>query len=193
MIRYKWLNGKPTLSRDDIKTLAEACKSSEQLWPTLFTISMLWGYGENDDSGPVKLFYALNTKNAEGIIQSTADYVASGRLTDAFVTIRGLKEIGASYGTKYLFAVGRAYRLSPEPLVLDGKLVKALRNWWGGNEADQRFNLGAKDYSYPKGIERAAKGYVAYCEELQRIAGQLGPAYSPDMVEQFLFENPNPL
>jgi hypothetical protein len=153
---------------------------------------MLWGYGENDDSGPVKLFYALNTKNAENIIKSTAEQVLNGKLKDAFVTIRGLREIGASYGTKFLFAAGQARPLTPQPLVLDGKLAKALHNWWSENEANRRFDLGSKDYSYPKGIKRAAEGYFAYCDELQNIAGQLSPPSSPEIVEQFLFENPKP-
>jgi hypothetical protein len=186
---YEWLNGKTMVSRDDIKTLAAVCNNKTQGWPTLFTISMLWGYGQNDKAGPVKLFFALNTNGAEDIINETAMYVIQGNLAKAFVAIRGLDEIGPSYGTKFLFAIGQAYQLQPQPLVLDDRLAEALRNWWGEDEADTRFALKDRRRLSSKAKQRAVEGYVEYCREIQNLAGQLNPVSSPEQVEQFLFES----
>jgi hypothetical protein len=187
----KWLADKTSISRADIKTLADECKAKAKSWPTLFVISMIWGYGERDDSGPVKLYFALNTNNAEVIINETAEHIAKGNLKNAFVKIQELNEIGGSFGSKFLFAVGQAYQSKPQPLVLDSKLIRALCNLWG-YEADKLFNLKEQSYNYRKGRERAALGYVAYCDALQSIAQHLTTPIAPEILEQFLFENPDP-
>ena len=186
-----WLGERREISRDNLKQLATSCQIGSNRWSTLFVVTMLWGYGENDDSGPVKLFFALvKTPNAERVIDATANYVNDGDLANAFIKIRDLRMIGTSYGTKFLFAVGLGSQVDPKPLVLDNKLTKALCNWWGKEVADKQFDLLVKDRSNPKGLQRAAKGYMAYCSEIQVIANKLNPPCPPEQLEQFLFENP---
>ena len=185
----KWMSGKTSISRSDIKDLSIACKNNDQSWATLFVVTMLWGYGESDDSGPIKLYFALKTNNADQIISKTAEYVAKADLVNAFIKIRELDEIGGSFGTKYLFAVGQAYEHMPIPLVLDSKIIKALRNLWGESDAEKLFELKKQPYIYSSAIKTAAVGYVAYCAIIQKIAEQLNEPTTPEHLEQFLFED----
>lgn len=176
-----------TVSRSDLTTLAGCCLQGSCKWVDLFVATMLWGYGENDDSGPVKLFRALSTPNADQIIDDTAQAVMDARLADAFIEIRKLADIGASYGTKFLYACGTALTTGVRPLVLDRVIAGALQKLYGKERSEELFDLGAKDYSYPRGLQRAAKGYVSYCEEIEKIATELD--WTPYQLEQFLFEN----
>jgi hypothetical protein len=176
-----------TVSRSDLMTLAKSCSIGSCKWTDLFVATMMWGYGENDDSGPVKLFRALNTVGADQIIENTAKAVLKERLADAFIEIRKLADIGASYGTKFLYACGTALTTGVRPLVLDRVIAGALTSLYGKERCEELFDLKAKDYTYDRGLQRAAKGYVAYCREMGDLAGQID--WTVDQLEQFLFEN----
>lgn len=169
----RWLDKRETISRKDIENLS---KLGEKQWPTLFVATMIWGYGENDDSGPVKLFRAVTTDKAKDIIEHSARLVCDGKIRDGFVRIRDLQDIGASFGTKFLFACGLSKKddITPNPLVLDRILANALKSLYGKDEADKRFDLGARDYSYSsRALERAGDGYMSYCTEMKELASQI--------------------
>ena len=182
-----WLSKKKFITRDDLRNLATDCSTSKKAWSVLFIVTMLWGYGEKDDSGPVKLYFALKTPDASRIINNTAGLISLGKLTEGFLEIRKLNEIGGSYGTKYLFSVGLAFNLNPRPLVLDRKVEKSLKALWG-DDAEKYFRLKERTYTYEKGAMRAADGYLKYCIALETAAAKLTNPVTPVLLEQFLFE-----
>jgi hypothetical protein len=188
-----WTNAKRILgnnrviSRAHLKAVASSCQQGRESWPSLFVLAMLWGYGENDDSGPVKLFFALGDPEQERIIEHTATQLLAGQLSTALLTIRELPKIGTSYGTKFLYAAGSVSIHAPSALVLDENIVKALRRVWGQECADTLFHLKAMKYTYAKGKSRAATGYVAYCQTMEAVGAELD--VEPAKLEQFLFEN----
>lgn len=183
-----WLGERRSIGREDLRELSHECSAEKRSWTELFIATMLWGYSDNDDSGPVKLFRSLGTGACDATIKTAALQVHRMHFADAFVTIRSLKEIGASYATKFLYSSGLSGNaLTHEPLVLDRKIADALSELYGEEDADERFDLRRRNYTNPTGVKRAGEAYTRYCEEMHQLAQRLNCQAAK--LEQFLFGN----
>lgn len=153
----------------------------------LFVATMIWGFGDKDEAGPVKLFLAVRTPGFDDTLKKCAEEVAQGHLACAFCSIRELNEIGPSFGTKFLYALGVSSQLKVKPLVLDGVVTKALQRGMGEDEANRRFLLDKLYYTSAKAKAEAGKAYQHYCESMSQWAKDLDDGITSEQLELFLF------
>jgi len=177
------------LTRGYLSEVSASCLGNEKkgekdnawTWPSLFIITCLWGYNKNDKAGPVKLFYAMRKEGAREIIKDGAEMAREGQLKAAFKTIDRLDQIGTSYATKFLYAVGTSKPdLCPPPVILDGVIYKRLQEIGGDDLARRAFAFDS--------TKHGADGYDRYCKAVRRWANELS-LQSAD-VELLLFELP---
>jgi hypothetical protein len=150
---------------------------------------MLWGFGENDKAGPVKLFEALRTTNngeriAERCITKAACLARSGEYRSSLEEIMKLDEIGPSYATKFVYSVGASRDLGLKALILDSKVGKALKefNMVG---AMARYGLSEDDVPNKKSLTQPGR-YQTYCSDMGHWASELD--CDPEQLEYSFFE-----
>ena len=168
-------NGGNTLSSNSIIT--RECLAVDEFqqpnWPAVYLLSMVWGFGETNGrpakDGPAKLFVSTQTPQAAQRINNAAGRVLAGDLAGAFDSLcvidgaSKLSEIGPSFGTKFLFAVGMHLALflptqNPiRPLVYDARIKKALDKLFASFQA----NMPAQDFLWMDVKEGVH--YEAYC------------------------------
>lgn len=167
--------------------LNNASNQVEPNWPAVYLLAMVWGFGSVVDTpakdGPAKLFVSTQTTGAEERIIRTANLVLGGNLQDAFGGLckadgaNKLRQIGSSFGTKYLYAVGlrNPADANPKPLVFDARVKRSLRALPGGPPAWLPMNQ--------------PNHYHDYCACMGESADILGDAWTAYNLEQLLFEH----
>lgn len=183
------LGNSEVISRSQLASVARQCTDGTLDWKVLFLVTMLWGFGDGDKAGSTKLFMSMQTPNSDQIIHDSARMVLTGQLTDALATIWKLNQCGYSYGTKWLFAVGTASTNSLKPVVLDRKVVDALRLLLGSEEAEKRYQVSSVGRSTTIKAAQAKAGYIRYCQDMNQWALALSPQCSAAQLERFLFES----
>ncbi len=176
------------LRRSDLRKVSISCQRDQNgfTWPCLFVVTCLWGFSNKDKAGAVKLFYAMRTPKSREIIITTAEKTLVGQLGEAFQEIRNLEQIGASYASKFLYAVGTSNpNLAPSPLVLDSIVNRGLQRIIGKEIAADAFAFNHDCRTL------AAAGYVNYCNAMARWATSLskhvGSSLSSEDLELLMF------
>ena len=175
--KAKVVNESHLISRPDLKEAAGQCAGN---WTRVYILAMLWGYGASTGQpakdGPAKLYLSLRTQDARNIIERAAGEIIQGNLEAGFTHFcigeSKLKEVGVSFGTKFLFAVGLVGNaVDVKPLVYDARIHKSLE---------------ALDYNYPAPSGLRAADYVRYCNLMSWLAKQINA--DAGQLEQLLFE-----
>lgn len=169
-------------------------------WPAVYLLAMIWGFGETNGKpakdGPPKLFVSTQTADVAIKLDKVAAEVVAGNLAasfDAICTQDGgakLRQMGTSFGTKFLFIVGMRLRQEAvHPLVFDRRIAKALLALRAGFPDD----LNATDFPWFKVADGAE--YQSYCSCIKetaalmnKVEGGFYDQWDSYKLEQLLFE-----
>lgn len=170
------------IGRDDLRHLSEQAATSAITYRRLLLAAMLWGYGPIR-YGPSRVGKMLggDAELINVLLSETAQLVRDGNHAEAVRQLH-LPQLGVSFATKYLYAVGLGYELHPGPLVLDLRVAAALRQL--ANEGG--FDVTRFATVRGRAILRSGSAYYRYTQLLDAWGDAMGcPA---DKVEYFLFK-----
>jgi hypothetical protein len=176
------------VTRADLRSISDQCARRESGWPSLFCLTMLWGFGENDKAGPVKLFEALRTINseepiAERCITKAACLARSGDYRSSLEEIMKLDESGPSYATKFVYSVAASRDNGLKALILDSKVGKALREF-NMDGAMARYGLSENGSPNKQSLIQPER-YQTYCSDMGYWATELD--CDPEQLEYSFF------
>ena len=91
----------------------------------LFIATMMWAYGDTIHYGPYRTSIMLDDPGLKEKLTGACGHILNGNL-QAAVDDYSIQRCGMSYFTKFLYFVGRAYRIRPRPLILDSYVLDEL-------------------------------------------------------------------
>lgn len=109
------------LPRRAIFDVARAVFRGDATARVLLLLTVAWGKG-SDVCGPCVAFEALSTDGADEKLEQVVGAMSENRVLDAYSLLASecrLREIGPSFGTKFLYFLGARSDVEPMPLILD--------------------------------------------------------------------------
>jgi hypothetical protein len=167
------------VDRKTVKDLAvEARHGGDRERVRLWVAVMMWGSGTSNGRGPWRTAQGLASDQLLRVLNDTASLVCDGDLGAAFEAFR-LPGCGPSFFTKWFWAVSLTASPNPSPLILDERVLGALR-------------LVAPDATTAR--YRGATGYEDYVATVQQAVASLRqqwPHIDAEKVEWLLFDRPD--
>lgn len=173
-----------------------------------FIATMLWGYGNSNEAGPVKAWCGFQTPAFGTHMPNALSQLARGlrHFGDALNEAMKIDEVGVAFGTKILYFMGLSMSITPVsvmnssddnlkksairssmslanpiPLIMDSAVCGSLIAIFGDSLAKTHFGI-------IRGTPTGGDGYVAYCEALHYWAAVVGGGCTADMIEMYLFQ-----
>lgn len=175
------------IERSDLLRLATATYQEPSVPNSrrLLVGMLMWGFGDIA-YGPHRTATILSYPQLNERLRDATRLCLAGDLRSAYVAC-DIPRLGATFVTKYLYFLGTAAGLRPQPVVLDRRVAEWLHQAEGAAFAKQFAR-----YTTPKpgcrieSLQKWPDGYVRFVEAVNIWAQEL--QCSPDAIEMFMWQ-----
>jgi hypothetical protein len=164
------------ITRQDVVQIGLLANQGKISWDAFFLAVMIWGFG-TVGYGPWRTQKMFQTANFQTIYSDIRTHIQHGNILKAYKSAK-ISYCGPPFFTKLFYFLGKVFKSSPLPVILDsrvsGSLVKC--NW---------NNFDGSIYFKNKGASRFGNGYLNYVTDVNQWSQANG--FAVDQLEFFLF------